>query len=291
MDSLDSHLKSLVASTDFSRRGFVMTSLASGFALAVQPVMAQTVISTDTNGLEAGEVQIPVAGGSLPAYRAMPNAGGPFPFILVNAEIFGVHEHIKDICRRLGKLGYMAIAPDVFARLGDITKAPDVQTASREFVAKTPDAQEMSDLDAAVAWAKGTGKADINRLGVTGFCRGGRTVWLYAAHNPNVKAAVAWYGPLAFPVSEIKPKNAIDVVAGLKAPVLGLYGGADPGIPVEQIEKLKAALAAAKKPSEIVIYPDTPHAFNADYRPSYRPEAAKDGWNRMLAWFKKYGVA
>jgi carboxymethylenebutenolidase len=291
MDSLDSHLKSLVASTDFSRRGFVMTSLASGFALAVQPVMAQTVISTDTNGLEAGEVQIPVAGGSLPAYRAMPNAGGPFPFILVNAEIFGVHEHIKDICRRLGKLGYMAIAPDVFARLGDIGKAPDVQTASREFVAKTPDAQEMSDLDAAVAWAKGTGKADINRLGVTGFCRGGRTVWLYAAHNPNVKAAVAWYGPLAFPVSEIKPKNAIDVVAGLKAPVLGLYGGADPGIPVEQIEKLKAALAAAKKPSEIVIYPDTPHAFNADYRPSYRPEAAKDGWNRMLAWFKKYGVA
>jgi carboxymethylenebutenolidase len=291
MDSLDSHLKSLVASTDFSRRGFVMTSLASGFALAVQPVMAQTVISTDTNGLEAGEVQIPVAGGSLPAYRAMPNAGGPFPFILVNAEIFGVHEHIKDICRRLGKLGYMAIAPDVFARLGDITKAPDVQTASREFVAKTPDAQEMSDLDAAVAWAKGTGKADINRLGVTGFCRGGRTVWLYAAHNPNVKAAVAWYGPLAFPVSEIKPKNAIDVVADLKAPVLGLYGGADPGIPVEQIEKLKAALAAAKKPSEIVIYPDTPHAFNADYRPSYRPEAAKDGWNRMLAWFKKYGVA
>jgi carboxymethylenebutenolidase len=291
MDSLDSHLKSLVASTDFSRRGFVMTSLASGFALAVQPVMAQTVITTDTNGLEAGEVQIPVAGGSLPAYRAMPNAGGPFPFILVNAEIFGVHEHIKDICRRLGKLGYMAIAPDVFARLGDIGKAPDVQTASREFVAKTPDAQEMSDLDAAVAWAKGTGKADINRLGVTGFCRGGRTVWLYAAHNPNVKAAVAWYGPLAFPVSEIKPKNAIDVVADLKAPVLGLYGGADPGIPVEQIEKLKAALAAAKKPSEIVIYPDTPHAFNADYRPSYRPEAAKDGWNRMLAWFKKYGVA
>jgi carboxymethylenebutenolidase len=291
MDSLDSHLKSLVASTDFSRRGFVMTSLASGFALAVQPVMAQTVITTDTNGLEAGEVQIPVAGGSLPAYRAMPNAGGPFPFILVNAEIFGVHEHIKDICRRLGKLGYMAIAPDVFARLGDIGKAPDVQTASREFVAKTPDAQEMSDLDAAVAWAKGTGKADINRLGVTGFCRGGRTVWLYAAHNPNVKAAVAWYGPLAFPVSEIKPKNAIDVVADLKAPVLGLYGGADPGIPVEQIEKLKAALAAAKKPSEIVIYPDTPHAFNADYRPSYRKDQAEDGWKKALAWFKANGVS
>jgi carboxymethylenebutenolidase len=290
MDAFESGLEGLLPRSQWSRRGFVMTSLVTGFALSVQPVSAQT-ITTDATGLDAGEVKIPVADGSTPAYRAMPAQGGPFPTVLVVQEIFGVHEHIKDICRRLGKLGYMAIAPDVFARLGDIGKAPDVQTASREFVAKTPDAQEMSDLDAAVAWAKGTGKADINRLGVTGFCRGGRTVWLYAAHNPNVKAAVAWYGPLAFPVSEIKPKNAIDVVADLKAPVLGLYGGADPGIPVEQIEKLKAALAAAKKPSEIVIYPDTPHAFNADYRPSYRPEAAKDGWNRMLAWFKKYGVA
>ncbi len=291
MDGLQSTLQGLLPKTDFSRRDFVMTSLATGFALSVQPVMAQTLITTDSNGLEAGEVQIPVAGGNLPAYRAMPNAGGPFPVVLVNAEIFGVHEHIKDVCRRLGKLGYMAIAPEVFARLGDISKAPDGQTAMRDFVGKTPDAQEMSDLDATVAWAKGTGKADANRLGITGFCRGGRTVWLYAAHNPDVKAAVAWYGPLAFPVNELHPKNAIDVAADLKAPVLGLYGGADPGIPVEQLEKLKAALAAAKQPSEIVIYPDTGHAFNADYRPSYRPEAAKDGWNRMLAWFKKNGVA
>ena len=291
MDGLQTTLQGLLPKADFSRRDFVMTGLTTGFALSVQPVMAQTVITTDANGLEAGEVQIPVAGGSLPAYRAMPNAGGPFPVILVNAEIFGVHEHIKDVCRRLGKLGYMAIAPEVFARLGDISKAPDGQTAMRDFVGKTPDAQEMSDLDATVAWAKGTGKADANRLGITGFCRGGRTVWLYAAHNPDVKAAVAWYGPLAFPVNELHPKNAIDVAADLKAPVLGLYGGADPGIPVEQLEKLKAALAAAKQPSEIVIYPDTGHAFNADYRPSYRPEAAKDGWNRMLAWFKKNGVA
>ncbi len=291
MDTLDAHLSTLVATTDFSRRGFVMTSLASGFALAVQPVMAQTVITTDTTGLDAGEVQIPVAGGSLPAYRAMPNTGGPFPVVLVAEEIFGVHEHIKDICRRLGKLGYMAIAPEVFARLGDISKAPDVQTAMRDFVSKTPDAQEMADLDATVAWAKGTGKGDANRTGITGFCRGGRTVWLYAAHSPGLKAGVAWYGPLAFPTSEIKPKNAIDLAGELKAPVLGLYGGADQGIPVEQVEKLQAALKAANKPSEIVIYPDTPHGFNADYRPSYRAEAAKDGWGRMLAWFKKYGVA
>jgi len=268
-----------------------MTSLTTGFALSVQPVMAQTVITTDANGLEAGEVQIPVAGGNLPAYRAMPSSGGQFPVVLVAEEILGVHEHIADICRRLGKLGYMAIAPEVFARLGDISKAPDGQTAMRDFVAKTPDAQEMADLDATVAWAKGTGKADANRLGITGFCRGGRTVWLYAAHNPDVKAAVAWYGPLAFPVNELHPKNPIDVAGDLKAPALGLYGGADPGIPVEQIEKLKAALAAAKKPTEIVIYPDVGHAFNADYRPNYRPEAAKDGWSRMLAWFKKYGVA
>ena len=291
MDGLQTTLQGLLPKADFSRRDFVMTSLTTGFALSVQPVMAQTVITTDANGLEAGEVQIPVAGGSLPAYRAMPNAGGPFPVILVAEEIFGVHEHIKDICRRLGKLGYMAIAPEVFARLGDISKAPDGETAIRDFVAKTPDAQEMADLDATVAWANGSGKADANRLGITGFCRGGRTVWLYAAHNPNLKAGVAWYGPLAFPISATKPKNPIDVVADLKAPVLGLYGGADPGIPVEQVEKLRAALAAAKKPAEIVIYPDTPHGFNADYRPSYRAEAAKDGWMRMLAWFKKYGAA
>jgi carboxymethylenebutenolidase len=291
MDGLQTTLQGLLPKADFTRRDFVMTSLTTGFALSVQPVMAQTVITTDANGLEAGEVQIPVAGGNLPAYRAMPSSGGPFPVVLVAEEILGVHEHIADICRRLGKLGYMAIAPEVFARLGDISKAPDGQTAMRDFVAKTPDAQEMADLDATVAWAKGTGKADANRLGITGFCRGGRTVWLYAAHNPDVKAAVAWYGPLAFPVNELHPKNPIDVAGDLKAPALGLYGGADPGIPVEQIEKLKAALAAAKKPTEIVIYPDVGHAFNADYRPNYRPEAAKDGWNRMLAWFKKYGVA
>jgi carboxymethylenebutenolidase len=291
MDGRDSHLKSLLPATEFSRRGFVMTSLTTGFALAVRPVMAQTVITTDTNGLEAGEVQIPVSGGQLPAYRAMPNSGGPFPVVLVFEEIFGVHEHIKDVCRRLAKLGYMAISTEVFARLGDIAKAPDAQTAVRDFVAKTPDAQEMNDLDATVAWAKSTGKADTTRLGITGFCRGGRAVWLYAAHNPAVKAGVAWYGPLGFPVSDIKPKNAIDIVGELKVPVLGLYGGADPGIPVEQVEKLQAALKAANAPSEIVVYPDTPHGFNADYRPSYRADAAKDGWQRMLAWFKKNGVA
>jgi carboxymethylenebutenolidase len=291
MDGFDSHMKSLAATTEFSRRGFVMTSLATGFALAVQPVTAQTIITTDTNGLEAGEVKIPVSGGALPAYRAMPASGGPFPTVLVFEEIFGVHEHIGDVCRRLAKLGYMAIATEVFARLGDISKAPDAQTAVRDFVAKTPDAQEIGDYDATVAWAKSTGKADTSRLAVTGFCRGGRAVWLYAAHNPNVKAAAAWYGPLAFPLSEMKPKNPIDIVGELKVPVLGLYGGADSGIPIDQIEKLQAALKAANSGSQIIVYPDAPHGFNADYRPSYRPEAAKDGWNRMLAWFKANGAA
>jgi carboxymethylenebutenolidase len=291
MDGLTRSLQGLLPKTDFSRRDFVMTTLTTGFALGVQPVCAQTVITTDSNGLEAGAVKIPVAGGELPAYRAMPASGGPFPVVLVNAEICGVHEHIQDVCRRLAKVGYMAVAPDVYARLGDISKAPDVQTALRDFVGKTSMAQELGDLDATSAWAKGTGKADAAKLAVTGFCRGGRTTWLYAAHNPGLKAAVAWYGPLAFPTGELQPKNPIDVVADLKCPVLGLYGGADQGIPQDQAEKLRAALKAANKTAEIVVYPDTPHAFNADYRPSHRPEAAKDGWQRMLDWFKKYGVA
>jgi len=275
--------------TQISRRAFVVGSLAAGFALAVMPVSAET-ITTDSNGLIVGEVKIPVEGGEIPAYRAMPATGGPFPTILVVHEIFGVHEHIKDICRRLAKLGYFAVAPLLYSREGDVSSLSDVPSILK-VVGKVPDKEVASDLDATVAWAKSTGKADTTKLGITGFCWGGRQVWLYAAHNPALRAGVAWYGPLQLPPSDLRPKNPIDLVNQINAPVLGLYGGADEGIPVAQIEQMRAALKAAGKRSEIVIYPDTPHGFNADYRPSYRQQAAKDGWKRMQAWFKENGVA
>jgi carboxymethylenebutenolidase len=274
---------------DFSRREFVVTSLAAGFAMAAQPV-ASTTITTDANGLVAGEVKIPVSDGEVPAYRAMPAQGKDFPVILVVQEIFGVHEHIKDICRRLAKLGYFAVATELYARQGDVSKLKSFEDI-RPIVAKVPDAQVMSDLDATVAWAKSTGQADTSRLGITGYCWGGRIVWLYAAHNPNLKAGVAWYGRLAGDADELHPKHPLDVVASISAPILGLYGAADRGIPVATVDKMRDALKAAGKTAEIVVYPDTPHAFFADYRESYRKEQAEDGWKRMLAWFKKYGVA
>jgi carboxymethylenebutenolidase len=277
--------------TDLTRRGFVVTSLAAGYAMSVQPVSAQT-ITTDTDGLEAGEVKIPVADGTIPAYRALPAAGnGPFPVVLVVQEIFGVHEHIKDICRRFAKLGYYAIAPELYARQGDVSQIKDFREIIGKVVSKVPDAQVMSDLDAAVAFAKASGKGDVARLGITGFCWGGRIVWLYSAHNPKLKAGVAWYGRLITDQDTLHPKNPIDLVESLHAPVLGLYGEADQGIPVETVEKMRAAIKKAGKPCEIVLYPDTPHAFNADYRPSYRPKEAADGWKRLLDWFKKHGVA
>jgi carboxymethylenebutenolidase len=273
-----------------TRREFVVSVLAAGFALAVQPVSAQT-ITTDPKGLSAGEVKIPVSDGEIPAYRAMPERGGPFPAILVVQEIFGVHEHIKDVCRRLAKAGYLAVAPELYARQGDVSKIPDVQEIFAEVVSKVPDAQVLSDLDAAAAWAEASGRGDVNRLGMTGFCWGGRIVWLYAAHNPNLKAGVAWYGRLSGEKSERTPLQPIDAAAELKAPVLGLYGGADPGIPTETVERMQSALKAAGSHSEIVVYPDAPHGFHADYRPSYRKRAAQDGWKRLLDWFKRYGVA
>jgi carboxymethylenebutenolidase len=277
------------SSSKFSRREFMVASLATGFALSVLPVSAQT-ITTDSNGLVAGEVKVPVpGGGEIPAYRAMPATGGPFPTILVVHEIFGVHEHIKDICRRLAKVGYFAVAPYLYAREGDVTGKTNMQEVL-PIVRKVPESQVSSDLDATVAWAKSTGKADTSRLGITGFCWGGRQVWLYAGHNPDLKAGVAWYGPLQLPKSDNAPINPADEVAKMNAPVLGLYGGADQSIPPSQIEAMRAAIKAAGKSSEIIVYPDTPHAFNADYRPSYRPKEAKDGWARMLEWFKKNGV-
>ena len=290
MDAVESGLEGLLPRSQWSRRGFVMTSLATGFALSVQPVSAEAIHS-DAIGLDAGEVKIPVADGSIPAYRAMPDKGGPFPTVLVVQEVFGVHEHIKDLVRRFAELGYFAIAPELYARQGDPSKYTDIPTLISEIVSKVPDSQVMSDLDATEAYAKGTGKADTNKLAITGFCWGGRIVWLYSAHNPALKAATAWYGVIDRPRTELQPKYPIDLAADLKAPVLGLYGAADTGIPVESVERMRAACKAANKTCEIVIYPDTPHGFNADYRPSYRPEAAKDGWAKMLAWFKDHGAA
>lgn len=285
------HLASLrPPAGDVARRTFIVTGLAAGFALAARPISAQT-ITTDDAGLIAGEVKIPVSGGTVPAYRAVPAAGGRFATVLVVHEIFGVHEYIRDVCRRLAKLGYFAVAPALYARQGDVSVMTDIATIMNDVVAKVPDAQVAADLDATVAWANGTGAADAARLGITGLCWGGRQVWLFAAHNPSVKAAVAWYGPLQRPADPLRPKNPIDLVPEINAPVLGLYGGADNGIPVELIERMRALLKSAGKPSEIIVYPDTPHAFHADYRSSYRADQAMDGWRRMQAWFKEHGVA
>jgi carboxymethylenebutenolidase len=274
----------------WNRRGFVVTVLGAGFALAVQPIAAQTMIVTDTVGIEAGEVRIPVSGGTIPAYRAMPAEGGPFPTVLVVQEIFGVHEHIRDICRRLAKLGYFAVAPELFARQGDVSKMADVSEIFAKVVNNVPDAQVLSDLDATVAWAAETGYANTQKLAITGFCYGGRITWLYAAHNPYVKAAVAWYGRLIGHPTPMTPHYPIDVAPSLTVPVLGLYGGRDEGIPLDQVELMRAAISRGGNRSRIVIYADAPHAFNADYRPSYRKAAAEDGWRRMLEWFRANGV-
>ncbi|MGE0723576.1 MAG: dienelactone hydrolase family protein [Alphaproteobacteria bacterium] len=290
-DDFKDDLRSLMPRMDFSRRGFVTTSLAAGFALGVQPIQAQSVITTDTTGLEAGEVQVPTAEGRMPAYRAAPASGSGLATIVVIQEIWGVHEHIRDVCRRFAKLGYFAVAPELYARHGDPMKLPDNQAIIREIVSKVPDAQVMSDIDATVAWAQSTGRANTDKLGITGFCWGGRITWLYAAHSPKLKAGVAWYGRVVGNASPLTPKHPVDLAADIKAPVLGLYGGADAGIPNDTVAKMEAALKAAGKTTQIVVYPDTPHAFHADYRPSYREAQAKDGWARAVAWFKQHGVA
>ena len=284
---------SLTHAPSFDRRSFLVTSLGAGFALAVQPVMAQTAIATDANGLLAGEVNIPVSDGEMVAYRALPQGASKAPVVLVVSEIFGVHEYIRDVCRRLAKQGYCAIAPELFARQGDPRQYTNIAELMSNITAKTPDAQVMSDLDATVAWAASKG-ADTSRLAITGFCWGGRITWLYAAHNPGVKAGVAWYGRLVGAVSPLSPRHPSDLVGELKAPVLGLYGGLDTGIPLDTVEAMENLLkdkgSAAAKASEIVVYDNAPHAFHADYRPSYRKEEAEDGWKRLLAWLKKNGV-
>jgi carboxymethylenebutenolidase len=275
--------------TQVTRRKFLATAtVATGFALAVQPVTAN-VITTDSQGLLAGAVKIPVKDGEIPAYRAQPATGSNFPIVLVIQEIFGVHEHIQDITRRFAKLGYLAIAPELFVRQGDVSKLNSIDEI-RPIVAKVPDAQVFSDLDATVDWAVKSAKGNANRLGITGFCWGGRITWLYSAHNPKVKAGVAWYGRLVGDATELTPKHPVDIASNLKVPVLGLYGGKDTGIPLNTVEQMRDRLKSSNSKSEIIVYPEAPHAFFADYRPSYREKAAKDGWKRLQAWFKQHGV-
>jgi carboxymethylenebutenolidase len=286
-------LASLVPGRDFSRRDFVRTAIGSGFAAAVLPVGAQT-IRTDSEGLAVGEVTIASGGFQLPAYRAMPAGKSTgLPTVLVVSEIFGVHEYIADVARRFAKRGYLAIAPELFVRQGDAQSYGEVSKLMSEVVSKVPDAQVLGDLDACAAWALANG-GDAGKIGITGFCWGGRFVWLYAAHNPRLKAGVAWYGRLVGNATPLTPKQPVDMSAELHAPVLGLYGRKDQGIPLDTVERMKAALAkgsAAAKASEFHIYPQAGHAFHADYRPSYVKDAAEDGWRRCLAWLEAHGVA
>jgi carboxymethylenebutenolidase len=271
-----------------ARRGMLMTGLISGFTLATQRVEAQA-IHTDSTGLDVGETEIPTTDGKLPAYYARPAKSGLFPVILVNEEIFGVHEYIKDVCRRFAKLGYLAVATEYYARIGDLSKMSDAGQIFSQVISKAPDAQYMSDLDSTASWALKYG-GSRTRLGVIGFCRGGRQTWLYAAHNPSLKAAVAFYGPLGGTPSPIQPQTALDLADQIKCPLLGLYGGKDPSIPVESVRQAEAKAKAAHKTVEIVIYPDAPHGFHADYRPSYHQADAEDGWKRACAWFHRFGV-
>lgn len=282
-------MSDVIDRTAMSRRGFAMTGLATGFALAVQPVAA-TTIATDASGLDAGEVKIPVADGEMPAYRAMPAKGTKLGTILVVHEIFGVHEWIKDVCRRFAKAGYLAVSPDLYARHGDATKIADFKILIDTIVRKAVDETVLSDLDATAKWAAGNG-GDPARLGVTGFCWGGRATWMYTAHNPDIKAGVAWYGSMTKHANDTRPVHPIDLAAKMKGRVLGLYGELDKGIPVSEGDEMRAALkAAGDTKSEIVVYPGADHGFLADYRPSYNEAAAKQAWPRALEWFKTHGV-
>lgn len=272
-----------------TRRRFLATSAGAGFALAVRPISADTVIRTDSAGLVVDDVMIPMEDGSeIPGYLARPRGEGPFPVVLVIQEIFGVHEHIEDVCRRFAREGYLALAPELFHRQGDVSGLTDFESILA-IVRAVPDAQVMTDLDAAVAYAAGQ-RGNVAQLAITGFCWGGRITWLYAAHSELVAAGVAWYGRVTGDATPLQPHHPVDVAASLDAPVLGLYGGQDTGIPIIEVAKMQAALEAADSPSTFHIYPDAPHAFHADYRPSYREAAARDGWQRTLAWFRERGV-
>ena len=288
---IPSDIVGLTKASPVSRRSFFMTAsaaAAAGYTLAAGPVRAQ-VVTTDTKGLKVGDGKVKVKDGEMPVYFARPEKAKNPPVVLVAMEIFGLHEYIKDVTRRLAKLGVLAVAPDYYFRKGtDLTKVTDIPQLL-PIVNSKPDAELLSDLDSTVAWAKSQG-GDTSRLGIIGFCRGGRTVWEYAAHSPTLKAGAAFYGPPVDPPNPLWPKSPTQLAPEMKAPVLGLYGEADSGIPVATVEALKAALAANKKTAEFKIYPGAPHGFHADYRASYRKEAADDAWAQMQAWFKKYGV-
>ena len=289
----DSQFQSLVPVTPWTRRDFLVAAAAAGIAVSARPVVAQTMIVTPADDLETGSTRVKSQDGiQVPVYFAAPKKAGKYPTVLVIPEIWGAHEHIKDVARRLAKLGYFAVVTEPYVRIGDLTQLTDI----KEVIAganKLTDEQCFADLDATVKWAAAQSKADTGRLGITGFCRGGRTTWMYTAHNPQIRAGVSWYGGLkAAPPAQ--PLTPVDIAAKLPAPVLGLYGGADQGIPQPDVDRLQAALAAGKgkgKESMIHVYPGMPHAFHADYRPSYRKEAAEDGWKRMQDWFKQHGVA
>ena len=295
-DDLQSEFHALLPGRDqglgATRRTALQAALGLGYAAAAAPLMAQTAVRTPADGLTAGEVSYTVGGFKVPAYRAAPAGKAGLPVVLVIQEIFGVHEYIADVCRRFARAGYLAIAPELYARQGDPATYGEVAKLMAEVVSKVPDAQVLADLDGAVQWAGANG-GDLARVGITGFCWGGRITWLYAAHGP-VKAGVAWYGRLVGQSTEMTPKHPVDVAPIIKGPVLGLYGAADTGIPLDTVDKMKSALAngsAAAKSSEFVVYPEAPHAFHADYRASFRKEPAEDGWKRALAWFKAHGVA
>lgn len=285
----DDDLNSLVPDVRVGRRGFIAGAIAAGFAVAMEPVLAQA-IKTPMDGLEGGEIKIPADGGDMPGYYAAPKKPGKFAVVMVVSEIAGLHEHVKDVCRRLAKAGYFAVANDPYWKIGELWRLTEI----KELLAKAntlTDVQAFNDLDATLRWVEKQRKANAKKLGITGFCRGGRTVWMYTAHSKKIKAAVAWYGHfMAFGPNPIGP---LDVTDKLNAPVLGLYGGADQGIPLAHVDRMRAGLLAFGKDKQSVIhvYPEAGHAFHSDYRPTYRKEAAEDGWKRMLAWFKMHGVA
>ncbi len=288
-DELESLLSNPMAKDMTDRRDFVKITLGTGFAAAVLPTLSQAAISTDSEGLEVGTVQLNIDGQAVPVYRAQPKGASKLPVVLLVSEIFGIHHYIADIARRYAKLGYLVLAPDLFVRQGDATQYESIPELMKAIIAKVPDAQVMRDLDACVAWA-GEHGGDLSRMAVTGYCWGGRITWMYAAHNPKLKAGAAWYGRLVQDKNALQPQHPVDIAGELRVPVLGLYGGKDSGISLASVEQMKAGLAKGNSGSEIVVYPDAGHGFHADYRPSYVEADAQDGWKRCLDWFRRHGV-